>query len=220
MMKRIFKLNTYAHGKKMAFICGIAFLLVGCIEKFGGKSVIFGDISVIFGNYFILFCATTWNIQLLYSLAASGMVSASPYRKKLQTGYPVILQILSVLPFLLFICLADWIRISQNPDLESRLAPALFWSIVVYSIVLLYLGICFKYFFASTVLLIVIEIFGVTIIMFIAAPIINALTYLQALLIGIGILIVASLLQYALSILVHKTPPSKYALTNSLRKQM
>ena len=226
MIKHIFKLKTYSHGRKTALLGGIAYLLLGCSIKIASAISPNFQKTAGLGNFFILLCAAMWNVQLLYSLGISGMVSASPYRKRLQTIYPVVLQFLSFLPFLVLISFADLIRIHLNPNLEPELTSALLWSIVVYGFVVLYIGVCYKYFFlasASIFLLGTASGFFVNYFhFFFSAPatVISSFTYVQTLLFGIAIFTVASFVEYVLSTLIHKKPLSKYALSNTLRKQM
>lgn len=76
------KAIRYGLNLKGNLIVVILFLVLGCIMEFMVSDMIFGGMYVGLGSMMI--------VQLIHSVAVSGMVQSSPYKKRLQTRVPAI----------------------------------------------------------------------------------------------------------------------------------
>lgn len=216
-MKKGIKLMRYAYGLKMTCIQAVAFTAVGLFLILGRVDGSFG----IVGGFFWL-CNPILPAQLLYSLNVTQLMQASPMRKLMQTSIPAIINTAGmVLIYLLEVLLLGAISLAE-PEQAAVMGGALMNMAIMAGLLLVYLGVCYKYFVAATLCLVP------TMVIWMQGGMRNLgnlsgkadIAFGPAALIGLGIVLLGGLAGYLLTLLFYKVPLSKMAQAAPLRKEL
>lgn len=211
----------YAYGIKSNIFMALFFLVAGIIMSIQDSGILLG----IYGD-FMLMCISMLPAQLLFSLSASNMILASPMRKRLQTSIPATVTC-GVMMFMYLVMTAGrLVRVWKNPQLAGDMSGELMVAAVMMVIFMAYLGVAYKYFVIS--ILVVVAV--VLIIPFrrgwAGSPFYVAIfgegiggVALTALL-GMGILAAGGFLQYLISLLLYRAPMAKMAQAAPLRREL
>ena len=217
-----FKIIRHGYGLVMSIIQGIAFFL------FGG---FFFFLQISTNNFrggipgqVVFLCIGMLPVQMLYSLSVSNLVLTSPVRKKLQTSVPAVLT-WSCMTFLyLTTALVRAVMAWNLPEIRSGVCSELVVLGLVAMAMMLYLGIAYKYFVLSLLLLFPIIFISVNMGM----PVeLNWAVFSQgnvslilAAAIGLACIGLGAIGEYFISLLVYKRPMSKMAQAAPLRKEL
>lgn len=213
-LKLSIKLMRYTYGIKMCVILGIVFFACGIGLSFvpenrGGS-----------GSFFIV-VAAMWITQLFYSLGVSNMVQASPYGKAAQTSMPTLIGLLGFTAAYVVVVLMKLLRFgTADGEVRRYMSADLITVGMLTFIVMLYIGLAYKFFVAATVLFAV--TFAITTSSFklytifdLPLPSIGG-----AAVIGFLEIVAGALVQYGVSRLVYKCPVSKRAQLRGLQRYM
>ncbi len=213
------KMLRYGYGIKMYCILG------GIVIVLNIAAIILGGTT---GNAipsgYMLLVVGMLPVQVLFSLNITGMVQASPCKKKLQTSVPALLNFSIMTVMYLCEALVCGIMILVNPQCREWMGKTLVLMAGLLAVTMLYMSVAYKYFVVPSLCLIPIICIGLT------GGIIGdgRLTDLlktdfslgQAVLAGLALLIVGALGQYFISLLVYKAPLDKMSQAAPLRKLM
>ncbi len=161
--------------------------------------------------------------QLVCSLCGSCLVQSSPYKKVLMTSLPTTLTFCSGIVVYLLIIGIEGIRVCVRPQALGQSTRMILLCGVMLMLLDIYVGIAYKYFVLSIILL------SVSMVGFYSlSGIIGKSVFAQYLMriplpaaLGIGLccLLLGGALQYGLSLLVYKKPMSRRAIFGLLRQQ-
>lgn len=223
-LKLGFKTLKYAHAVKSTMIFGIIIVILG--EVLCLMSLVTGDISGggLPGGYFFMLTAL-FILQLLYSVNMSNLVQASPMKKKLQTSVPATLSTFCMLIGYLLAVVTEGFVAYRRPESMGVVCGHIIFTVVMMAVIMLYTSVCYKYFFAATVMFLVVFFlcFGY---MTGSGMWLAGLqgsgweTFALIAVLGAAALLVFGVLQYFLSLAVYKAPMSKRAQAAALRRQL
>lgn len=211
----------YAYGIKLNLLLLIAFLALGIVCHAFGNDMALG----VYGD-FMLMCTAMVPAQLIFSLSASNMVLASPVRKKMQTSIPALLTYSNMVLVYIAMFAYRMVRVWGNPGLAGALGGELVAMAVMMALFMLYLGVAYKYFIVSVLLVVV-----VMVLFSINEGLTGSLFYMElfgqgmgsvalSALLGMGILVLGGFLQYLVSLLLYRAPMSKMAQSAPLRREL
>ncbi len=213
------KLMRYAYGVKTNLTQAGVVLAMGLLYNLGE-----GGIGNGFGNMFFMSMAII-PVQLCYSLSVSDFVKTSPMRKRMQTSVPVLIHcFIAALIYLAEVLLFGLVCLG-NPELERDMCRNILSLAVMAAAMMLYLGICYKFYLVSSVFL----------ILFLSTWFLGGLSvgkyfldffsrsessFRSAALLGLGIVALGGAAEYLGTLLVYRAPLSKMAQQASLRKAL
>ena len=220
-MKIGLKSLRYAYGIKSNLLMLVFFFAAGIILSGRDSDTTLG----VYGNL-LLMCTAMVPAQLIFSLSASNMVLASPLRKRMQTSIPATLTCGNMMLVYLVMAAYRLIRVWGNPQLAGILSGELVVAAGIAVVFMIYLGIAYKYFMASMLLVLVIvlvypykngwqgepfclELFGQ-----------GAGGVALTVLLGMGIVALGGFLQYLVSLVFYRAPMAKMAQSAPLRREL
>ena len=217
------KMLRYAYGLKTNLVQGGIFLMLGIFYSIqGSMGNHFRGNLVFFGGLF-LSCIGMLPVQMVYSLSMSDLVRTSPARKRMQTSVPVLLHCSATFLIYLAECLLCVIRGLWKPELAENMGRDILGIALITAFMMLYLGICYKYFIAATLVVVpCLCLWGVGGLE--AGVIIDnlfggrELPFWTAALEGAGILALGGAAEYLLTLLFYRAPLSKMAQPAPMRK--
>lgn len=211
----------YAYGIKSNLLVMLIFLTLSMILY-----VFESNTSMNFYGDFMLMCMSMLPAQLIFSLSASNMILASPLRKRLQTSIPATVTCISMMLIYLFMAAYRLAKTLGNPQLAGAMSGELLMLAVGMVFFMLYLGVVYKYFVVSVLLV----LFMVLVFPYLRGwedlPFHVALLekniggVLLTTLLGMGIVAAGGFLQYLASLLVYRAPMSKMAQSAPLRREL
>lgn len=211
----------YAYGIKSNLLMLVFFFAAGIVLSGRDSDTTLG----VYGN-FMLMCTAMIPAQLIFSLSASNMVLASPLRKRMQTSIPATLTCGNMMLVYLVMAAYRLIRVWGNPQLAGILSGELVVAAGIAVVFMIYLGIAYKYFIASMLLVLVIVLVYPYKRGWQGAPFCLELfgqgaggVALTALL-GMGIVALGGFLQYLVSLLFYRVPMAKMAQSAPLRREL
>ena len=217
-----FKILRHGYGLVMNIIQGIAFCVLGI------AFLLFETLMPPYGRMMagqvIILCIGMLPVQMLYSLSASNLVLTSPVRKKLQTSVPAQLTWGGMTLLYLIIVLIRAAMSGKFPEGKSSVCNELVILGLVAMIIMLYMGIAYKYFVVSLVFLIPVIYSSVYMGMWadmkwsIFSQ--NNASFILATVIGLACIAAGAMGQYLLTLLLYKKPLSKMAQAAPLRKEL
>lgn len=217
------KILRYAYGLKTNLAQGGIFLASGIVYTVIGSMETHSTGSLGAFNGVFFSCLAMLPVQMCYSLSTSDLVKASPVRKRVQTNVPVLLHCCGALLIYLAECLWYGIRCLWKPELEQVTGREIMVLAVIAAIMMLYMGVCYKYFVAASLV----------IIPFMCLWLMGRLksgefvtwmsggrdvSFLAAAGMGLGILVLGGIAEYLLTLLLYRAPLSKTAQPAPLRK--
>ena len=220
-LKLGFKLMKYGHSAKLSIIGSIVLAVFGLVF-----CVISIAVSVSFPGGYFLMMSVLLLLQLISTVNAANLVQTSPMKKKLQTSVPALFSVLLMLAAYLFNVVVAAISACAKPEAIKFFCTQIISTAVIMGVIMLYYGVVYKYFVASTV--------GFFIIFMFVYPSYSGnelywsfmpfaeswQNFVLTAVIGLGIILVCGVLQYLISLAVYKAPISKRALGARLRSQM
>lgn len=217
--RRGWKLMRYTYGIKSNCIQAGVFLLMGMVFMFSGDGGYFG----LMGGFFWV-CIAILPTQLIYSLGVSDLVKVSPMRKKMQTVFPVAVALGCMTAVYLAELAIFAVQFRARPDGVEQAWHNVVLLAFMMAMVMVYLGICYKYFVVSTLFIIPTMLLmqnttrnqEFTQLLFRDWE----LSFGAAAAIGFGILLAGALAEYLLILLFYKAPLSKMAQAAPLRKAL
>lgn len=217
-LKLGFKTLKYAHAVKSTLIMSGVIMILGILMCVMNVAVEY----TFPGGYFFMLTAL-FMVQLLYSVNISNLVQASPVKKRLQTSVPAVMSTFCMLAGYLLTVLTEGIVAYFRPEGINYICGQILFTAVLAGVIMLYTGICYKYFAAATIMFA--AVFSLFYSYLIRGWFISfagggwgmfALTAA----IGLAVILICGVLQYLLSLAVYKVPLSKQAQAASLRKQL
>ncbi len=219
---RSLKLLKYGLQVRTMLILTIVFFIAGVLMELfltgTGTDVISGMYLVISGAYIY---------QLMMTPSASSLVQTSSFRRNLQTKYPMIMTLCTTLfTFTVFVLLRTR-RILAMGGKESGEAAAaaskgIFVTAALASLILIYMGVCFKKYILSFVFLIIVAfVLGLTGTIDHLSRLftfVNCLNYPTLILTSYGVIIAGAILGWLISILCYRMPIDALAIRAALRQ--
>lgn len=219
-LKLGFKILRYAHAVKVTLIMNVVIVIMGIL-----LCVLNVMVENSFpGGYFIMLTAL-FLIQLIYSVNMSNLVQASPMKKRLQTSVPAVMSTFCMSAGYLITVLTEGIVVSFRPEGMSYICGQIVFTVVIMGVIMLYTGICYKYFVAATVMFIAVfficysymAVGGGWYISFADG---GWFMFILTAAAGLAVILICGVLQYLLSLAVYRAPMSKRAQAASLRRQL
>lgn len=172
------------------------------------------------GAYLVLVVAV-WPAQLLWSLNVSDLVQTSPQKKAFQTVVPTVFTAVTSFACYALTIIIKLLQLRANPALRQDVIATCLVLTVEVLLVMMYLGISFKYYYLGTVLFLLSFL--------ITSPVLQVMSLLGVfdrislwLAVGSGFaaILVGTGIQYGLSCLVYKKQLHKSAQFAGLKKRM
>lgn len=159
--------------------------------------------------------------QMIYSVCGSSLVQSSPYKKTMMTSLPVVINFCGSMPVYLIMVGVETARSMGSLEAVQHGASTILLMGMVLMVLDMYVGIAYKYFVVSMMVL-VCCITGSYYLIGDGAAILSwfpASSIPVATAGGICMAVLGSLLQYGVSLLVYKRPISRGAIYGLLRQQ-
>ncbi len=211
------KCMKYSFNLKTNLICAAIIFILGTLYEIM-------ELGNGFGSYLMLLVAM-YPAQMIYSISGSHLVQSSPYKKSLMTSIPTMITFCSGILIFLLVIVIKGVRIAMKPEAAEQNI----YSIMIAGLTLLlldiYVGFVYKYFVASMVILCISVVSIYSNIDFLGqfhqiTWIFSRCTLPAAIVVGLCLALLGSLLQYGFSLLTYKKPISKYAVYGMLRQQV
>lgn len=162
--------------------------------------------------------------QMICSVCGSQLVLSSPHKKAIMTSVPTIITFCSGMLAYLAVIGIEAIRAMGNPEAVEYSTHMILLLGVVLMIMEIYLGIAYKYFVVSMVIMIgcvtgsyyLMNFFGDGVL---SMSWLSGISMPVAIAVGLCLAVLGSLLQYGISLLVYKKPVSRSAIYGLLRQQ-
>lgn len=210
------RLMRYAFGVKLCAGFAILFFLMGILMSF-----VSAKYGIMASAGLFLIMPGMWLLQLLFSLVSAGMVQASPWNRSLQTSIQTLVGFVGFAASYVVIILLKLPMLSgASTEMRQSIAAELLLDALLAVVVMIYFGTANKFFVTSTVVFLVLFLGLTSVYGMLLFPAASGLSFGAAAAIGGVCLIVGAFLQYGLSVLVYKYPPSKKAQLRSLQKYM
>lgn len=214
------KLMRYTYGIKSNCIQAGVFLLMGIVFMLTEAEGYFG----MMGGFFWI-CIAILPTQLIFTLGVADLVKVSPMRRKMQTIFPVAVNLICMTVLYLAELVIYAIRFRVRPDGADMLNRSVILLAIMMALVMVYLGVCYKHFVASTLCMVPAMVLWLegsskdqAFVQFLFRnwkP-----SFGTAAAIGFGILIAGALAEYLLTLLFYKAPLSRMAQAAPLRKAL
>lgn len=223
-IKQGMKLLKYSYGVRMSVFGTVIFLVSGILlYVFPYPSQSASSFSMM--GCFMIVAAGMWPFQMVYSLGASHIVQTSARKKALQTAVPVLVSFCLNLFNYLVVVVLQLLPVTANSS-DAQMKNNLLITGIFIFLMSLYNGGAYKYFFTSTVLMVLVCMAGGAwmgvsgVIGNSLLPFLFGLSYPAALLIGLGCIVLGAAAQYGLTLLLYKKPLSKAAQFQAIQKIM
>lgn len=219
--KNILRLVPFGIQAKLQIACGVILFVLGIVFIVLGS----GTLYMVGGLYFIL--SGLFVCQLLISLDVSVLVQTSPYKKMLQTSAPMV--VCAVITLIGFTAVAVIFAVCPPRDQFLTASQNLLFLAVFVFVMELYMGIVYKYFWVSMVILIVMCGGGGFVAGLVGAldaveiPFFSSLfsmDYYLVVILGYALVTLGMALSYGLCCLFYKKELSKYAFGAAMKRAM
>ena len=137
----------FAYGIKSNLLLMLGFLGAGITFMILGS----GTLLSFYGNFMLMGIAML-PAQMIFSLSVSNLVLASPLRKRLQTSVPATLTCCNTALIYLMMAVYRLIRVWGNPQLAEAMSGELMVIAGMIFLIMLYLGVAYKYFGVSVLM--------------------------------------------------------------------
>lgn len=199
----------------------VANLILGIICMLAGFSIEIISHGKLYVGAYLIIITGLWPIQMLFSVAVSNLVAASPWKRSLQTRLPLILNIICYFGMFTVLALLRLAALHRYPSDAGIITWYLLLTAVTGAMVLIYSAFSFKFFTASMIIFVsayvlltsltgsqfVVETFG-------------DLSYGAAVLLGYLILAAGILANYLIANLVYRRQFSKGAFGAGMRRYL
>lgn len=152
--KYAFQMLRYAFGIKGNSVAAVIMLAIGLALEFVSHGTTF------LGSFFLV-VLSMFPVQFLYSISLSDHVAASPYRKRLQTSMPALMNLTLNIGIFTLMNIIKAVEIYLFPEDAELIIGSLIMLSIAELILAIYTGIVFKYYILATIILVVFfSIFG------------------------------------------------------------
>lgn len=152
--KYAFQMLRYAFGIKGNSVAAVILVIVGLVLEFISHGTNF------LGSFFVV-VLSMFPVQFLYSISLSNHVASSPYRKRLQTSMPALMNLTLNIGIFTLLNIIKAVEIYLFPEDAELIIGSLIMLSIAELILAIYTGIVFKYYILATIILVVFfSIFG------------------------------------------------------------
>lgn len=152
--KYAFQMLRYAFGIKGNSVAAVILVIVGLVLEFISHGTNF------LGSFFVV-VLSMFPVQFLYSISLSNHVASSPYRKRLQTSMPALMNLTLNIGIFTLMNIIKAVEIYLFPEDTELIIGSLIMLSIAELILAIYTGIVFKYYILATIILVVFfSIFG------------------------------------------------------------
>ncbi|MCI9337085.1 MAG: hypothetical protein HFH93_06005 [Lachnospiraceae bacterium] len=213
------KMMRYGYGIKTNCIVGGITVVLGI-----GAAVLGGISGNMFPADYMMLVVGMLPVQVLFSLNITGMVQASPGKKRLQTRIPALINFSVMTVVYLAEILISGIILLIQPQSREGMGKNLLLMAVLMAAIMLYTGVAYKYFIISSLCVVPVICIGLSggiigdsrLTDFLAIDI----SLGQAVAAGLALLIAGALGQYLISLLIYRAPLDKMGQVAPLRRLM
>lgn len=144
----------YAFGIKGNSVAAVILVIAGLVLEFISHGTNF------LGSFFVV-VLSMFPVQFLYSISLSDHVASSPYRKRLQTSMPALMNLTLNIGIFTLLNIIKAVEIYLFPEDAELIIGSLIMLSIAELILAIYTGIVFKYYILATIILVVFfSIFG------------------------------------------------------------
>ena len=144
----------YAFGIKGNSVAAVILVIAGLVLEFISHGTNF------LGSFFVV-VLSMFPVQFLYSISLSNHVASSPYRKRLQTSMPALMNLTLNIGIFTLLNIIKAVEIYLFPEDAELIIGSLIMLSIAELILAIYTGIVFKYYILATIILVVFfSIFG------------------------------------------------------------
>lgn len=220
-LKLAFHMIKFGYGIKTNLILCAVMLILGFTVELLSRGINW------IGGFFII-GSVMYGVQFLYCASLSDLVLSSPYRKRLQTTMPTMVNLVMNLLVFTVLIVSRMIWIFIYPEKRVEILWGLFFVALMSVLLSAYIGIAFKYFVASMLIICFISgVFGaannILRITTEETEIMRDLWLFQpaAAIVTVYLMILAGAgLQYVISLAIHKKPLSKRAQGAAMKRYL
>ena len=152
--KYAFQMLRYAFGIKGNSVAAVILVIAGLVLEFISHGTNF------LGSFFVV-VLSMFPVQFLYSISLSNHVASSPYRKRLQTSMPALMNLTLNIGIFTLLNIIKAVEIYLFPEDTELIIGSLIMLSIAELILAIYTGIVFKYYILATIILVVFfSIFG------------------------------------------------------------
>lgn len=211
-----FKLLKYGYKIRTNIMMLVLFTLIGLITEISSKGT-----EMLGGFYFMLIGMFTY--QMIIFMNVSDYVQTSAMKRKLSTGVPAFVSTLVYLLLMTVLVVEKYVLIRMYPNMKDQYLDVLCMIIVLLFFTMIFCGVCYKYFFVSFIVFMVVVVFGIAefntwIGMKHITDVMNVNLGTMAAF-GYAAVILGGVLEYVLSSVLYRKPLSELAL-NGIAKGM
>lgn len=215
------KTIRYAHGFKGNIAAAV--LMAGFGLLISATNIAMGNLGALGGIFMIV--GAMFPAQLIYSLSMSALVQTAPAKKRMQTAVPAVITCSSMMVMYLFFVLVNMIMAAVKPEYVVQICSELVSVSFFAFMIMLYVSVCYKYFWVSFVMFFAVYAFcfyGISYRSLFRFDVFgsDAGSFLLAALLGLAVIAAGGFAEYGVSLLVYKAPMSKRAQAASLRKSL
>lgn len=145
--KYAFQILRYAFGIKGNSVAAVIMLVIGLALE----SVSHG--TTFLGSFFLM-VLSMFPVQFLYSISLSNHVASSPYRKRLQTSMPALMNLTLNIGIFTLLNIIKAVEIYLYPEDAELIIGSLIMLAVAELIITVYTGIVFKYYIIATIVMV------------------------------------------------------------------
>lgn len=172
----------------------------------------------------MLMVVAMYPTQMLFSVCGSQLVQSSPYRKPIMTSLTTVITFCCSILLYLTVSVIQGIRVITNPETAGNCVRVILASGMLLMFMEVYITVVYRYFLLSIMVMIG-SMLGFSYIAGLfesevaAFPWFSGISVPVAAVLGLGLTVLGSLLQYGISLLVYKCPIENKALYGMLQKQ-
>ena len=145
--KYAFQMLRYAFGIKGNSVAAVILVIAGLVLEFISHGTNF------LGSFFVV-VLSMFPVQFLYSISLSNHVASSPYRKRLQTSMPALMNLTLNIGIFTLLNIIKAVEIYLFPEDTELIIGSLIMLSVAELIITIYTGIVFKYYIIATVVMV------------------------------------------------------------------
>ncbi len=145
--KYAFRMLRYAFGIKGNSVAAIIMMAAGLFLEVVSHGTSF------LGSFFLV-VLSMFPVQFLYSISLSDHAASSPYRKRLQTSMPALMNLTLNIGIFTLIIIIRAVEIALFPEDAKLIIGSLLMLSIAELIITVYTGIVFKYYILATIILV------------------------------------------------------------------
>lgn len=228
--KYAFQMLRYAFGIKGNSVAAVIMLAIGLALEFVSHGTTF------LGSFFLM-VLSMFPVQFLYSISLSDHVAASPYRKRLQTSMPALMNLTLNIGIFTLMNIIKAVEIYLFPEDTELIIGSLVMLSVAELIITIYTGIVFKYYIIATVVMVAFysflggaggwimaenhQMYGFySVFTAMGYIFVGKMSFVGAVVVSYVLLFVGALLQYLVSLVFYRKPLSKRAQGAAMKRYL